>query len=283
MFSLSHIAHPLKSIRRWSSLRKQFDGCDMSILNRNVEMRSWRTSERCFILGTSPSMRKVDLAMLRSENCLCINLFGLHKDVGLLEKSMHIYSGLASHKHISEESGVSFYKTLHDRIPKNGLYVTNILDQKFIESHALLVGRKLFYVALIPGMHRLLVQQLDLTRPIYGSYSVSQIAIQLALSMGYKTIVLLGIDHDGWFLHQNRQNPHFYDPQDCPLERNLPPYWERAVDWHHQFRVNDALWSGYKVLNEYAKRNSTEIINASEDGILNIFPRVNMSHLLNIK
>lgn len=106
-----------------------------------------------------------------------------------------------------------------------------------------------------------------------------------AVNMGYKTIFLWGADHS-WLseISVNDQNQvlinqkHFYDQHSSigkPLdkrgvgERNMPELLTKFV---HAF-------SGYFVLNEYAKSRGVSVLNATPGSFIDAFDRVNLERL----
>jgi len=103
--------------------------------------------------------------------------------------------------------------------------------------------------------------------------------------MGYEKIFLWGADHS-WLSeisvnHQNQvliNQKHFYDQHISvgkPLDkrgvgaRNMPELLTKFV---HAF-------SGYFVLNEYAKSRSVSVLNATPGSFIDAFERVNLESL----
>jgi len=51
------------------------------LLSQNEELRDKYSNERCFIIGTAPSVKDFDLKLIKNENIIAINEFYLHSDL----------------------------------------------------------------------------------------------------------------------------------------------------------------------------------------------------------
>jgi hypothetical protein len=88
--------------------------------------------------------------------------------------------------------------------------------------------------------------------------------------MGFKNIYLLGCDHD-WLLHLGTSQ-HFYEENQHALVRAGYDEWA-GVDLGVQCQKYVRLWQQYRALWQIARRKSINIFNATEGGLLDVFPR----------
>jgi hypothetical protein len=112
-------------------------------------------------------------------------------------------------------------------------------------------------------------------------YNTLSVGVFLGLNMGYRTLYLVGADHN-WHeeIHiddENRlfwKNPHFDDE----TEPVLTPMW---IDGYKQktFKMHQILYSlsltfqGYVELEEYARHLGARVYNASEKSYIDAFER----------
>jgi len=110
--------------------------------------------------------------------------------------------------------------------------------------------------------------------------SVSIMALYAAIYMGFGEIVLLGCDHD-WILHLD-ESRHFYDEKQHALNRNGYSEWFGArLDDYCKDYVN--LWAQYRTLGKLAADRGVRILNATNGGLLDVFPRVQLQNVLGVR
>jgi hypothetical protein len=263
----------LSNLRRMRMLDPEL----RSILARNKVFQNCHSGERCFILGTGPSINKQDLTLLRGEVCISLNTFYIHKDYHLINPRYHLISGLALHPLIPHEVGLQWFREMEERIT-DAIIFLNYFDREFVLKHGLFKDRKVHYLFFGANWDDLLVKGIDATKALYPAQSVSVIAIQLALYMGFKEIYLLGLDHD-WILRFVKRLPtHFYKPEDSILEKSGLTDWDKT-DWEEQFWCNWNLWRQYKKLKAFAQSKDIAIYNATAGGLLDVFERVDYNSL----
>jgi hypothetical protein len=107
-----------------------------------------------------------------------------------------------------------------------------------------------------------------LHRPVLGYQTTAQLAIEVAIYMGFTEIVLVGFDHD-WLANPDYSR-HFYS-----TDRD-------SADMLHQFtylqivRIIDRMWSLYYKLQAVAAHRGVKITNAAPGSYLDVFPRVDL-------
>lgn len=108
-------------------------------------------------------------------------------------------------------------------------------------------------------------------------YTVTFTAIQMAIYMGFKTIVLLGVDfsypvmkdkNGKVVLNDNIRRVHFYNDSQKEARYNI-------------FNYEGAL-NAYKAAELYATKNGINILNATRGGNLEVFERVRLENYFSI-
>ena len=108
-----------RNIRRdykYSNLYLKYkDPGALTVLGKNKILKDIHKNQRCFILGTGPSINKIDINKLKNEKCIFLSQFYLHKDYQNINPSYHLFSGLSPHPNIHIKKDLNFLGTLKSR------------------------------------------------------------------------------------------------------------------------------------------------------------------------
>ena len=105
--------------------------------------------------------------------------------------------------------------------------------------------------------------------------SVSEVAIQIAIYLGFKEIYLLGFDHSwqtGIFNHFNDDYNKYYD------EKKLNKIIKR-IDSEHEMERHALMFNKYKAL--YRIKENIFNANANLSSYVDTFPKVRFDDLFN--
>lgn len=214
------------------------------------EFRGIHQGQRCFIVGTGPSLTMEDLEKIKGEYSFSVNSIVLSfddtswrpsyytiadrfgylklKDAIRKAKMPVVFNGI-SNKTMTPDMDIDF-------IP----YPVNLLDHgKMIPNHITKFGDNAFKV-------------------VYSGHSITYNAMQLAVYMGFKEIVLLGIDCD----------------------------YSKAVNHIKAYSVQDDLNAAflmresYKVARKWTDEHGVKILNATRNAKLDVFEKVNLEEIL---
>ena len=214
------------------------------------QFRDNHQGQRCFILGNGPSLRAMDLALLANEitigqnaiyklfmpSYLCsINGLWLNQ-VG--DDLFDLVSG-TTHKFIGLPGGELQYGKAQDR--GDWTYIGRCLDCVFSQ---------------------------DLMLGFRGGNTVTSCSLQLAFYLGFKQVILIGVDH-----HFGRQGrPHetvVADGRD--QDHFIPDYFPEGMKWQLP-DLRGSEWF-YEVANRTYEAHGRKIINATAGGKLEVFER----------
>lgn len=130
-----------------------------------------------------------------------------------------------------------------------------------------------------------------LMRPLYDSglamprpRNVLIPSIMSAMREGFRTIVLIGADHNWsrtlWVTDRNRVvsvQPHFYEDDEKELRRAEEIFGN--VRLHEVYENYAIAFRSYHNLKAYTDRRSVKILNATEGSFIDAFPRIRLSRL----
>lgn len=241
---------------------------EKALLKKNLALKDARKGERCFILATGPSIKHQNLKLLQGENCIALSNFFVHPDYAIIDPEYYCIAPY--HLPITEDA----WQKWMDEIEKNtgnAKLFFGMSDKNRNEIHGRFRNRDTYYLRFGGLWGRNIPCSIDISRMIPGPQSVSIMALYVALYLGFKEIYLLGCDHN-WLLHVNKSS-HFYPENDHVIVKSGYNEWFQE-DLEEQFRDYMTLWRQYKGICAIASRSSTRIFNATEGGLLDVFPRV---------
>ena len=233
-----------------------------SICHQMKQFRNIHKGERCFIIGTGPSLTTEDLELLKDEICFSSNrifeiyprttwrpTYYMNQDFKLIEK-------FADEIHALDAKAVFLPMDVREKFDDNPLV------------HFFVLRHKEFY----PGdaefsekLHHFMGQGFTVT---YG-------AIQMARYMGFSEVYLLGIDHNysislnekGIPVMNEGTQDYFKGSKASNQGLNLPRIVESTV--------------AYMTARKYADRQSDfTVYNATRGGKLEAFKRVRLEDVL---
>lgn len=220
--------------------------------------------ERCFIVGNGPSITMEDLDLIKGEQSFATN--GIYRCFSETQWRPTYYLSVdrtciaVDGKNIA---GLAVPVILMDRIAQH------YLDHKPGNLHYLNLhmdgfsSRKYTKSNISFSVHP--------EKCLYGGYTVTYAAMQLALHMGFKEIYLLGVDHNyAWevtssnkIIVRGKQNDHFFE--DGGPQGHL--YYE-GVEY------------AYRLAKDEAEKRDAVIFNATRGGDLEIFDRVDLNAII---
>ncbi|WP_200155703.1 hypothetical protein [Francisella philomiragia] len=240
---------------RFSEIKKILSSLNFVLYFLNLKkiksLKNKYQDKRCFIIGSGPSLKNIDLSLLNNEFTFVCNRGYLLKELGL--ESANFY-GL---------SDVNAAKEYGNKIPNNfaDLFLTfgkiklknkKQINFKFANSNHL-VSKGYF--------------QLDLVKPVAHSYTVVLQMLHVAVWMGFVDIYFIGVDND----FNKIENLHWY--KDSKKER------DNMVNWNFDPCEDNkkAFGQAYELL----KLEGINIYNAGIGGELDTIPRINFNKVVN--
>jgi len=109
---------------------------------------------------------------------------------------------------------------------------------------------------------------------LWEGATVTFVAMQLAYHMGFKEVVLIGVDHS--FATQGKPNTTVTSQGDDPNHFN-PGYFGKGFRW--QLPDLETSEIAYTMAREAYRREGREIIDATVGGKLTVFPKVDYESL----
>ena len=240
----------------------------------NRELLGRHEGKRCFVIGNGPSLNRLDLGVLKDEITFAASGFWKHPVIKIWEPTYYCFADPLFFD--GTEAMDQFFELLRQHITDSEFFVPYD-GRVVIESHGLLPVEKLHYVKFHGSLEHGDLADVDLAGPIPSVINVMQLAIMAALYMKCSPIYLIGLDHD-WLSHRG-EDSHFYrgptiDGHTIASDLSLEKY-----SYKYLMQCQLTLWNGYENIKSYSESQGTKIINATNGGFLDVFPRARYADL----
>lgn len=225
-------------------------------MKKLLKYKDTHLGEKCFIVGTGPSLTLEDVNMLKGQVSFGVNtLFKYYTKTDWRANYYCIidpktYGNL---KEQIENSGIEnlFYPINRIQKIKNGIpFELNCSD---------------FFKQNLPSIFDFTKFTCDAGKEVYDGASVVYVAMQLAAYMGFQKIYLLGVDCN----YGTGSTTHCKD-------------LNYSKDYKYKWGTNTALTmlEGFKIAKKYADGHGIEIYNATRGGMLDVFERVSLEEAI---
>jgi hypothetical protein len=234
----------------------------------SVSLRLWRSrralasyrdrhlGERCFILGNGPSLRHTDLSLLRHEITFGMNRIYLLFPAMEFPTTYYAAVNTLVLEQCAEEIGalaIPKFVTWRARRWLAGDSGTVFLDTDYTG------------VETFSG---------DVSGRVFEGSTVTYVALQLAFHMGFRQVVLIGVDHS--FRTQGQPNAPVVSTGDDP-DHFSSAYFGEGFRWQLPDLV--ASERAYRMAKQAFEAAGRQIVDATIGGKLTVFPRVEYGSL----
>jgi hypothetical protein len=205
---------------------------------------------RCVVIGNGPSLKGMDLKVLRNEYTIGLNrIYLLFKEWGFSTSFLVSVNKLVLEQFHSELQNVEALKLLG-----------------WSASRFMRPNESIAFVAQKPFR----LQTSNIADGYLGTFgSVTNVALELALFLGFSQVMLIGVDHrfsekglgGKAIVSKGSDNDHF-----------SPEYFGKGVVW--QLPDYEVIEYGFKRMKRIFDLRGVEVLDATVNGNLNVFPKV---------
>jgi hypothetical protein len=218
-------------------------------VQRLRKLKDSKRGERCFIIGNGPSLRDTDLSKLRNENTIGMNrIYLLFPELGFK---------------------TSYYLSVNDLVVGQCADdIQNLQMPRFVSwrSRRWLKPDPDLYFLYTTYTGSLFAE--DVTRRLWEGATVTYVALQLAFYLGFKQIILIGVDHN--FTTQGKPNTTVTSQGDDPNHFS-PAYFGKGFRW--QLPDLETSERSYNMAKEYYQKAGRQVLDATIGGKLTVFPK----------
>lgn len=239
-------------------------------LAENRELAGLHAGRRCFILGNGPSVKGLDLSRLQGENVITVSNGYLHSDFDKFQSRYHCVPQI-TYGLMTPEDVVRWFEEMHSHLGGAELFLSST-EAELVRKHNLFSGRTVRYLMLGESFdERPSVEIVDISKPVPRVDSVPVMALMIAMYVGFKEIILLGVDHDRYLStpYQYAFELKVQKGKDLTVNADGTP----ARNRHDDFQQAARLWRQYRAIANIAKANDIRIFNSTPGGALDEFDR----------
>lgn len=249
---------------------------------RNARFHDIHKGERCFVLATGPSIKQQDLRPLANEHCISVNMFFHHEHIQEIAPRYHVVA--PNHAPFKFEAVEKMIAGIHARPwTMEGLFFGYThypyTAWRYFAQHPEYADYPIHYLdyAGAPPIDEDNYNDpaiWNLCGRLFRVRSAVFCALQLAWYMGFTRAYLLGTDYNYLEQVDHGQSTHFF-PDGKALSDAA--FWREREE---MFLAYHYAWKRYRFIRTRFEEDGRRIYNATEGGMLDVFPRVALSDAL---
>lgn len=252
------------------------------LVRKNTAFKNKYEGQRCFLLGSAPSINIEDLTCLKNEIVFALNNFYVHPDFEVImdQSKPKFYVTAPIHSPQTEEEWRLWFTDMEGHMPADtqiffGLnsYEGNI--KYVLEKYNLFKKHNINWYYTDGNFGNYLKStHIQMDKVVWSASTVSTYALMIAIYMGFSEIYLLGIDQN-YICMKHENDYRFYKSS------------SHQKDEHKRMNFNnlETLRGTVNVLEEKKWLNEhcleTKIYNCSASSLIDIFPKVSLHRVIN--
>jgi len=243
----------------------------------NNRFKNKHLKDRCFIIGTGPSIKEQDLTLLKDEIVIGVSGLFQHKDIKIINPLYYVLPPVfrGHGKLYDEKNFISWLQNMDKALNDTTIMILDISDKKYVDKYQIFQNKEIIWKNYLPWNIEQNIDNIEiLSMP--GIWSVSESAIQSALYLGFKKIYILGFDHT-WF---DDIWDHFTDNYMKDFNQEKLNACKEWVDSEHEMIRHAKIFNKYKKL--YALKKNIYNANADQNSYVDAFPKVKYEGLFEL-
>lgn len=251
-------------------------GHDMDKAEERLKIfKNIHANQRCFVIGNGPSLQIKDLEKLKDEITFASNSINL-----LYGETDWRPTYYATHEPVYDAMQMNEERRWRNLSDNCEAAFTSVMSLAFQQRDIWNLDNLYFYRICNQLENDPIGFSDDCTKGVYANSSITYVLLQLAIYMGIKDIILIGMDNcyaiekkdDGTIIRNDVQDSQELLLEECKI------LMEAAIR-KGEYPVVDRRNAAYEKAKEYAEKKGIMIRNATRGGQLEIFERVDFDSL----
>lgn len=237
-------------VKYWAFDRNKY----RKYIAKNKDLKGIANGNSCYILGNGPSLKKVDLTLLKGKNIITVNKSVCTSIFSELNPVYHVVIDRFILEDIADDIEKELMRKDSDTI--------FILHRSGIERFAKYDRARFVYGTKMASSQKAVSNKM--TENMTTFLNVLPFAVLCMTYIGFNKIILLGNDFS---FFAARKDQHFYDIEDNKV---------RTETLYSDLAGCSIVLLEYKSLYEFANKKGIEIVNATEGSLLDEIPQVKL-------
>lgn len=249
---------------------------NVNYFRSNKKFKDIHRGERCFILCNGPSINQQDLKFLKDEIAISVSSGYLYKDYDEIAPIYHCLPQLTYTDKLTQDVLLDWLKEMSAKLKAKIVFLSDT-EKSLVESNGLFLNQQIHYLNLGKIFDEPSSTITDISGICPKVVSVPIMALLMAQYMGFKRIYLLGTEHDSFMSMK-----YEYAFQPTVLKGTDPAVTAEGKikgEIYSTLKSNTLLWEQYRYMKKIALANGIEIINLTEGGALDEFPRAKITDI----
>lgn len=279
-----------KKVVPWKDMESLFALCRMrnmdknlrSVLNTNSLLKNTYIGNRCFIVGTGPSILKQNLSLLKDEYVFTVNTGYKIKQFSCLKSNFHVFVDSMYFSQVNDCD--DFAKELTDKLCNcERCFFPYTKSRKFIEKYGLKQKLNISYIEedLFEDWTDEDINFEQIT-PLTGTVVVT--AVMLAIYMGFSEIYLLGCDCTDIFTSigaktkNNLMTTYSWDNEEKQQKRLEQTLGCRPLE--QIYRMQYLKFKNFRKINSICKDKGIKLYDCTDEGLLDCVEKLNYTAVI---
>lgn len=231
-------------------------------IKRLAELKDRYKGERAFIIGNGPSLKNTDLSKLQNEFTFGMNrIYLMFEELGFRTTFLSVVNDLVIEQTAADLAALEMPKFLTWRSRK-------YFSEANFADHPENMPTFLYSTYDAPSFSK------DVRGRIWEGATVTYVTIQLAFHMGFKEMILIGVDHN--YQATGKPNTTVTSQGDDPNHFSAS-YFGKGFRW--QLPDLETSEIGYSMARAEIERSGRRIMDATVGGKLTIFEKADYNSL----
>jgi len=208
-----------------------------------------------FIVLNGPSIVNQDLTSLKNKSIMFVNRGFQHDEYKRLQPEFHVF---ADTKMLTGEWSIGWIDEIITMVPT----ITFILPAKWA-----------FHEKFKPYIDKGVKIHWMTNKFSMSSLGVSGFCFQFCIEQNFKTIFFTGFDANGIGHELVKSSSHFYGQNKENLQKT-------TLDYAQDLYMHSRFFISLNQFTKYASKKKVSIVNLTEGGVLDMFPRMDLSKII---
>ena len=231
-------------------------------IKRSKTIKNKYKGKRCFILGNAPTIKNIDIKLLKDEYVFVMSTFYNHPDYKSLNKSF--FSCVQIPDSINDKDKLVLLKAIDKNTTTTKTFFLSLEQKKMIERNSLFKDKDIYYIATTFKK-----RSFDLSK-ITRRYLTNVIqTLEVAMYLGFTEIYLHSVNLNS--LATDGKYRYFFDRTSLPVKDIAINGDSSSKDFFAEAQILNSLFKDFKEVKEYARENNHKVYITNKESLLRFF------------